>query len=78
MVKGWNSLGCLDHTIERSVLKMWNDPQVKESLEKGKKVVTFFKSSTIGRSEFQQVQEDLYGRLLDTTMIDLMWAKQAP
>ena len=24
------------------------------------------------------VQTDLSGRLLDTTMIDLMWAKQAP
>jgi hypothetical protein len=24
------------------------------------------------------VQTDLCGRLLDTTMIDLMWAKQAP
>ena len=58
MVKGWNSLGCLDHTIERSVLKLWNDAQVKESFEKGKKVVTFFKSSTIGRSELEKVQED--------------------
>ncbi len=29
MVKGWNSLGCLDHTIERSVMKLWNDVQVK-------------------------------------------------
>ena len=64
MVKGWNSLGCLDHTIERSVLKVWNDAQVKESFEKGKKVVTFFKSSTIGRSELAKVQEDLYGNKL--------------
>ncbi len=64
MVKGWNSLGCLDHTIERSVLKLWNDAQVKESFEKGKKVVTFFKSSTIGRSELEKVQEDLYGNKL--------------
>ena len=24
------------------------------------------------------VQTDFHGRLLDTTMIDLMWAKQAP
>ncbi len=24
------------------------------------------------------VQTDLWGRLLNTTMIDLMWAKQAP
>jgi hypothetical protein len=64
MVKGWNSLGCLDHTIERSVMKLWNDAQVKESFEKGKKVVTFFKSSTIGRSELAKVQEDLYGNKL--------------
>jgi hypothetical protein len=42
MVKGWNSLGCLDHTIERSVMKLWNDAKVKESFEKGKKVVTSF------------------------------------
>ena len=30
----------------------------------GKKVVTFFKSSTIGRSELAKVQEDLYGNKL--------------
>ncbi len=46
MVKGCLSLACLDHTIERSVLKLWNDAQVKKSFEKGKKVVTFFKSFT--------------------------------
>ncbi len=49
---------------ERSVMKLWNDAQVKESFEKGKKVVTFFKSSTIGRSELAKVQEDLYGNKL--------------
>ena len=38
--------------------------KVKESFEKGKKVVTFFKSSTIGRSELEKVQEDLYGNKL--------------
>ncbi len=64
MVKGWNSLGCLDHTIERNVMKLWNDTQVKESFEKDKKVVTFFKSSTIGRSELSKVQEDVYGNKL--------------
>ena len=31
---------------------------------KGKKVVTFFKSSTIKRSELAKVQEDLYGNKL--------------
>ena len=49
------------------MLKQWNDAQVKESFEKGKKVVTFFKSSkssTIGRSELAKVQEDLYGNKL--------------
>ena len=61
MVKGWNSLGCLDHTIERSVMELWNDAQVKESFEKDKKVVTFFKSFTIGHSDLVKVQEDLYG-----------------
>jgi hypothetical protein len=61
MVKGCHSSDCLDHTIETSVLKLWNDAQVKESFEKGKKVVTFFKSSTTGHSEFTKVQEDLYG-----------------
>jgi hypothetical protein len=35
MVKGWRSLGCLDHAIERSVLKLWNDAQVKISFEEG-------------------------------------------
>ncbi len=29
-------------------------------------------------SRVELVQTDLRGRLLDTTMIDLMWAKQAP
>ena len=41
-----------------------NDAQVKESFEKGKKVVTFFKSSTIGHSEVAKVQQDLYGNKL--------------
>ena len=43
---------------------MTRDVQVKESFEKGKKVVTFFKSSTIGSSELAKVQEDLYGNKL--------------
>jgi hypothetical protein len=43
---------------------LWNDSQVKEFFEKGKKVGTFFKSSTIGRSEIAKVQEDLYGNKL--------------
>ena len=42
MIKGCHSLGCLDHNFERSVLKLWNDVQVKESFEKGKKVKPFF------------------------------------
>jgi len=37
-------------------------PQVKESFEKGKKVVTFFKSSTIGYTDLVKVQEDLFNR----------------
>ncbi len=41
MVKGWHSLACIDHTIERSVRLLWIEPQVKESFDKGKKVVTF-------------------------------------
>ena len=43
---------------------MTRDAQVKESFEKGKKVVTFFKSSTIGHSDLTKVQEDLYGNKL--------------
>ncbi len=39
---------------------LWVEPQVKESFHKGKKVVTFFKSSTIGRNDLGQVQEELY------------------
>ncbi len=42
----------------------WNDVQVKESFEKGKKVMTFFKSSTIGHSDLPKEQEDLYGNKL--------------
>jgi hypothetical protein len=34
---GDRSLGSLDHTIERSVLKLWNDAQVKESFERKEK-----------------------------------------
>ena len=64
MVKGWHSLACIDHTIERSVRLLWIEPQVKESFDKGKKVVTFFKSSTIGRNDLGQVQEEMYNRKL--------------
>ncbi len=34
MVKGCHSIVCLNDTIERSVFKLWNDDQVKESFEK--------------------------------------------
>jgi hypothetical protein len=64
MVKGWHSLACIDHTIERSVRLLWIEPQVKESFDKGKKVVTFSKSSTIGRNDLGQVQEELYDHKL--------------
>ena len=64
MVKGWHSLACIDHTIEMSVRLLWIEPQVKESFDKGKKVVTFFKSSTIGRNDLGQVQEELYDHKL--------------
>jgi hypothetical protein len=47
-----------------TVLNLWNDVQVKESFDKGKQVVMFFKSSTIGHSELAKVQEDLYGNKL--------------
>jgi hypothetical protein len=43
---------------------LWIEPQVKESFDKGKKVVTFFKSSTIGRNDLGQVQEELYDHKL--------------
>jgi hypothetical protein len=78
MVKGWRSLPCIDHTIERSVRMLWVEPKVKESFDKGKKVVNFFKSSTIGRYDLAKVQKELYTRVqqvpLDTD--PLMWWKQ--
>ncbi len=44
---GWQEKKCCQkNTILRSVLNLWNDVQVKQSFEKDKKVVTFFKSST--------------------------------
>ena len=43
---------------------LWIEAQVKESFDKGKKVVTFFKSSTIGRNDLGQVQEELYDHKL--------------
>ncbi len=64
MVKGWHSLACIDHTIERSVRLLWIEHQVKESFDKGKKVVTFSKSSTIGRNDLGQVQEEMYDHKL--------------
>ena len=64
VVKGWRSLACIDHTIERSVRMLWVEPKVKESFDKGKKVLTFFKSSTIGRNDLAKVQKDLYDRTL--------------
>ena len=49
------------------------EPKVKESVEKGKKVVTFFKSSTIGRNDLAKVQKGLYDlgiRLVEARMQD--------
>jgi len=43
---------------------LWVEPKVKESFDKGKKVVTFFKSSTIGRNDLAKVQKELYDRTL--------------
>jgi hypothetical protein len=63
MVKGRHSLPCIDHTIERSVRMLWVEPKVKKSFDKGKKVVTFFKSSTIGRNDLAKVQIELYTRV---------------
>ena len=53
-----------DHTIERSVRILWIEPKVKESFDKDKKVVTFFKSSTIGRNDLTKVQKELYNHTL--------------
>ena len=39
---------------------LWVEPKVKESFDKGKKVVTFFKSSTIGRNDLAKVEKELY------------------
>jgi hypothetical protein len=36
------------------------EPQVKEAFDKGKKFVTFCKSSTIGRNDLGQVEEEMY------------------
>ena len=47
--------------------------EVKESFDKGKKVVTFFKSSTIGRNDLAKVQKELYDlgiRLIEARMQD--------
>ena len=38
--------------------------QLTTSFDKGKKVVTFFKSSTIGRNDLGQVQQELYDHKL--------------
>ena len=41
------------------------EPKVKESFDKVKKVVvTFFKSSTIGRNDLVKVQKELYDHTL--------------
>ncbi len=49
------------------------EPKVKESFDKGKKVATFFKSSTIGRNNLAKVQKELYDlgiRLVEARMQD--------
>jgi hypothetical protein len=78
MVKDWHSLPCIDHTVERSIRMLLVEPKVKESFDKGKKVVTFFKSSTIGHNDLAKVKKELYTRVqqvpLDTD--PLMWWKQ--
>jgi hypothetical protein len=62
MVKGWSGLGCLDHTIERSVLLMWKVPAIQAVLAKAKRVVTFFNASTIGNNELGRIHEELTGK----------------
>jgi hypothetical protein len=59
LVKGCHSLACIDHTIERSVRLLWLEPQDREDFDKGKNVVTFLQSSTIGRNDLGQVREEL-------------------
>jgi hypothetical protein len=39
---------------------VWLEPKVTKSFDKGKRVVNFFKSSTIGRNDLGKVQEELY------------------
>jgi hypothetical protein len=64
IVKGWDGLGCFDHTIERSVLQLWEDESIKEIYSKGKAVVTFFRSSTIGKNKLIEIQNEMYGKPL--------------
>jgi hypothetical protein len=62
MVKGWNSLGCLDHTIERSVLKLWNDAQVKESFgRKVKRLRRFSSLPPLGAVSLQKYRKTCTG-----------------
>ena len=62
MVKGWNSLGCLDHTIERSVLKLWNDAQVKESFgRKVKRLRRFSSLPPLGAVSLQEYRKTCTG-----------------
>ncbi len=62
--KGTVGDGATGKKTKTNVRMLWVEPKVKESFDKDKKVVTFFKSSTIGRNDLGKVQKDLYDRTL--------------
>lgn len=59
IVKGWQGLGCLCHTLELSINLVWEEKSVKEAFEIGKGIVSYFNSSTIGQNNLKAISIEI-------------------
>jgi hypothetical protein len=66
------------HAMSDSLMTMSQFPRLARMVRQYLAVLARFASPERLFSSVGLVKSDLWGRLLDTTLIDVMWAKQAP
>ena len=66
------------HAMSDSLMTMSQFPRLTRMVRQYLAVLTRFASPERLFSSVGLVKSDLWGRLLDTALIDVMWAKQAP
>ena len=66
------------HSMSDSLMTMSQFPRLARMVRQYLAVLARFASPERLFSSVGLVKSDLWGRLLDTTLIDVMWAKQAP